>query len=129
VIRLGADKQQVESFRLLYRQDPEILRERFIAKETDGAFDSANPHSKLYSKSDMRHLLRSFEDVNLKAAHWMELPLVQRLIGSSLYVKMHRLAGSVNGSCLYAFARKPLGSSRARVEPDAEVEYAPSVAS
>jgi SAM-dependent methyltransferase len=106
--RMGADPQRVDIFRDLYRHDPDMLRERFIAKETDGAFDSANPHSKLYSKRTMRELLREFDDIELHAAHWIETPLLERMLGRTLYQKLHRLGGSLNGSCLYAFARKPL---------------------
>jgi ubiquinone/menaquinone biosynthesis C-methylase UbiE len=129
VIKLGADKKQVETFRALYRQDPDTLRERFIAKETDGAFESANPHSKLYSRSGMRALLRNFEEVDLKAAHWMELPLLRRFFGSTIYFNLQRYAGAVNGSCLYAFARKPLGNSRVKPEATIAIESVPGVLS
>jgi SAM-dependent methyltransferase len=107
VKKLGADERQVEKFRALYRENPRILRERFTARETDGAFDDVNPHSKLYGKREARHLLRKFEHVELQAAHWLDLPLLESIIGSKNYFRFQRFAGSINGSCLYIFARKP----------------------
>jgi SAM-dependent methyltransferase len=106
-VRLGADAGQVARFRAMYRANRTLLYERFVARETDGGAAQANPHSKLYSRSDVRRLLSAFEHVRLQAAHWMDVPRLERWLGAERYRRILRRLGALNGSCLHAFARKP----------------------
>jgi SAM-dependent methyltransferase len=111
----GAPRARVERWVELYRRDRRHLFEQFVARETDTAPRSVNPHSKTYTADEARRLVRHFDDVRVQAAHWIDLPSLERVLGRPRYRRLMRWLGRVNGPCLYVFARKPEGQTPAPV--------------
>jgi ubiquinone/menaquinone biosynthesis C-methylase UbiE len=99
----------------LYRQNKQELFQQFVARETDTAPGGVNPHSKVYSRTEARRLVRRFDNIHLKAAHWIDLPRLERMLGRARYRMLMRWLGSVNGPCLYVFAEKQAPPASARL--------------
>jgi SAM-dependent methyltransferase len=108
----GARPDLVKRWVDLYRRDPRMLFARLVARETDTAPEGVNPHSKVYDAADARQLVGQFVDVQTRAAHWIDLPALERLVGRKRYRQLMNWLGSVNGPCLYVFAQKPTSVRR-----------------
>jgi ubiquinone/menaquinone biosynthesis C-methylase UbiE len=103
----GADYEKINRWNELYRLDKEQAFQRLVARETDEMESGVNPHSKYYSRRDMYRLLADFENVQITCAHWLEMPVVERLLGQPRYRQLIRWFGSFNGQGIYAIAKKP----------------------
>jgi SAM-dependent methyltransferase len=114
----GARPDRVQRWVKLYKRDPRALFRRLLARETDTAPDGVNPHSKVYDPAEARQLVAGFTEIETLSAHWIDLPILERILGRTAYRSVMRWLGSVNGPCLYVFAKKePLEhptNSRAR---------------
>jgi SAM-dependent methyltransferase len=102
----GARPDRVKRWVALYRRDPRALFARLVARESDATPGGINPHSKVYSAAEARLLVGQFTDVRTRAAHWIDLPSLERVLGRDLYRRLMGWLGSVNGPCLYVFAQK-----------------------
>jgi SAM-dependent methyltransferase len=104
---LGVQPDRVRQWVKLYRRDPRALFARLVARETDTAPSGVNPHSKVYDAADARQLVGQFVDVQTRAAHWIDVPALERYMGRQRYRQLMSWLGAVNGPCLYVFAQKP----------------------
>ncbi|MBV9358223.1 MAG: class I SAM-dependent methyltransferase [Chloroflexi bacterium] len=109
--------EQLQRWVDLYRQDRQVLFQQFVARETDTAPAAVNPHSKVYSSDEARRLVRRFEHIRLRAAHWIDVPSLERLIGRRPYRRLMGWLGSINGPCLYVFAEKAASPAQSRPTP------------
>jgi SAM-dependent methyltransferase len=112
---LGARNDTVRRWVRLYRRDPQGLFAKIVARETDTATSGINPHSKVYGAADARRLVGQFTQVHTRAAHWIDLAPLERVLGRERYRQVMRWAGAVNGPCLYVFAEKALVDQPIRV--------------
>lgn len=104
---LGYRQEDIQRWQHGLRSDPDQLFARFLGKETDAALQGVNPHSQVFSRSSIRDLLQGFEIIGTRAAFWLDLPLLERLLGQQGYRALMRLLGNLNGWHLFIYLRKP----------------------